>query len=235
MTAVADHHVMASSKLRRLRLVWEQPETHRFVEVGQLTELADQGRYSFQYSPGIQDLGLVPLTEFPEFSATYVSEWLPAFFLNRVMSARRPSYYAYLSWLGLSGSTEPMEILARTGGGRATDDFHVLDTFDVQNGHRVGWFPASGIARIDGASGRVVDLRAGDELAIVDQVRDARNHRTMLLSAPDGAPVGYVPDWLVDEVDQMRQTGPVTIFVEQVNLDAPDHLKLLCRLEAPAD
>ena len=76
------------------------------------------------------DPDFVPLLEYPDPESAYVSNELPAFFANRVLSAARPNCARYLDWLGVDALDDqdvPFEVLARTGGGRATDTFHVVD------------------------------------------------------------------------------------------------------------
>ena len=119
---------------RKFRLIWKNPDDGGYHEVGQFMHLRD-GRYVFAYR---QDVGSVdgfhPLLQFPDTGRTYVSEVLPAFFANRVMSRKRVNYGEYVGWLGLTEDALPVEILARTGGGRATDTFHVVDSFEEHDG-----------------------------------------------------------------------------------------------------
>jgi len=214
-----------------LRLVWQDPNTHRFIDVARLTDLG-QGRYGFEYNDGARSKGFFPLSEFPDLTQSYTCTSLPAFFANRVMSSRRGTYQSYLGWLGLDDVPTPMEILARTGGGRATDTFHVVDSFRERSGQRSGRFFASGISHITNVESRLSALRQGDVLKLRDDTANPANPRAILLDAQGGGEVGWVPDWLLNDVHSMRQDSNLTITVEQVNLDAPAHLRLLCRLEA---
>lgn len=61
-----------------------------FTKVGQLDQLVD-GRYAFRYlPPASEDPDFFPLDEFPHVGRAYVSDALPSFFANRVMSHDRP-------------------------------------------------------------------------------------------------------------------------------------------------
>lgn len=212
---------------RKLRLIWKHPETRRYHDVGRFEELHD-GRFVFRYTDGA---GEVPdfsaLLQFPDLDRVYVSEALPAFFANRIMSKQRPSYEHHLGWLGLSADAAPFEILARTGGSRATDTFHVVGAFDPEEDQHEGAFFVSGVRykKFDLSS-----LRIGQELELVDEPDNAINPRALLLSS-DGAQLGWVPDWLVDDLHAFRSAGgAVSVRIEQVNLDAPPHLSVLCRM-----
>ena len=215
-----------------LRLVWQQPATHRFIDVGRLTDLGE-GRYGFEYTEGAHGNGFFPLSEFPDLDESYTCNSFPAFFANRVMSSRRGSYRTYLGWLGLADVPTPMEILARTGGSRVTDTFHVVDSFQEHDGRRMGRFFASGISHIDGVDQRLAALHSGDVLDLRDDTTNPANPQAILLDAHGQGEVGWVPDWLLNDVHAMRGPGSsLTIAVDQVNLDAPPHLQLLCRLSA---
>ncbi|RRD04700.1 hypothetical protein EII34_09150 [Arachnia propionica] len=213
----------------KFRLIWKNPVDGGYHEVGQFEHLRD-GRYVFAYREDVGSVdGFHPLLQFPDTGRPYVSEVLPAFFANRVMSRKRVNYGEYVGWLGLTEDALPVEILARTGGGRETDTFHVVDSFEEHDGRCEGWFFISGVRHQNEAVAR--ELKVGDQLELCDEPDNPVNPRAILLTT-DGTPVGWVPDWLVDTVHRLRETNEVEVFVDQVNLDAPSRLAVLCRLEA---
>lgn len=212
----------------KLRLIWKDPGTRRYHQVGQFEALSD-GRYAFGYLPAASELdGFEALLEFPGLKRIYVSQDLPSFLANRVMSDRRPSYGQHLGWLGLDADATPVEILARTGGPRETDTFHVVDAFEPVNGRCEGRFFVSGSSR------KEVDLRAlkiEQELQLRDEPDNPHDPRAVLLTA-DGEEIGWVPAWLVEDIHRFRASqAQIRIFVEQVNPEAPARLAIRCRLE----
>lgn len=211
----------------KLRLIWKNPDSRRYHEVGEFSALASGG-YAFSYGPNAASLqGFHPLLQFPDLTRRYVSDALPAFFANRIMTEGRPSYEQHLGWLGLTRDAPPIEILARTGGPRATDTFHVVDSFEPNEGKCEGSFFVSGVRyqRFDLSS-----LATGQELALVEEPTNEHNPRAILLAA-DGSTLGWIPDWLVDEIHSFKECGYVVrVNVEQVNLDSPPHLAVRCRL-----
>ena len=221
--------------VRRLLVVWQNPATSRFVRVGELDELAD-GRMAFSYlESAAADPDFFPLDEFPDLSRSYVSDGLPGFFANRVMSTHRDSYGSYRSWLGLgdAGADTPTEVLARTGGPRATDTFHVVDLPGVTAGRLESRFFVSGIRHVQDAARRLEALEIGAELGLRPEPENPVNPDAVLVDVRDGVEVGWVPDWLVAELRALREQGQdLRCFVEQVNPDAPAHLRLLVRLES---
>lgn len=221
--------------MRRLLLIWQDPQSRRFVRVGQLEELAG-GRFVFRYLPAAREGGFSPLVQFPKLDDVYVSEALPAFFANRVMSRHRDSYGVYRHQIGLetAGADTPVEVLARTGGQRATDTFHIVDDLQPSaDGRVVGRFLASGVRYLPGADERLRNMAPDQLLQLRDEPDNPVNPRAILIDVRDGAPIGHVPDWLVDDIHHLRDAASeITLVAERVNPDAPPHLRLLCRLEA---
>ena len=225
-----------SSVERSLLLVWQDRSDRRFVPVAELNYLAD-GRYVFQYSHDARNTpAFFPLDEYPDLSRTYVSESLPVFFANRVMSSERPSYDRYLHWLGLENrvsSEVPLEILARTGAGRATDTFHVVDRPLKGEKSFVSRFFVSGVRHVEDPDAALAAVRSGDRLVLRKQPDNAKNARAVIIDLETGAQLGWVPDWLCDEVTRLLDEGwSLDLVAEQVNPDAPAHTRVLCHLAA---
>jgi len=226
-----------STSQRSLLLVWQSPASRRFVKVGRLDLLAGN-RFAFRYLPDdSNDAEFFALDDYPERDRIYVSDELPAFFANRVMSAERPSYPQYLAWLGIDQSLAsvslPVEVLARTGGSRATDTFHILDVPVQWDDHFTSRFFVSGISHTDEAENVLSAVPNGSRLALRLDEANPGNPRAVLINTSDGRKVGYVPDWLCSDVYDLIQTGwTLAAVAERVNLDAPDHVKVLCRVDA---
>ena len=157
------------SVARRLFLIWQNPGSRQFVRVGTLFELVD-GRYAFEYTASARATDdFYPLTQFPDMERTYVSTGLPAFFVNRLMSRKRESFTSYLHALGIDSDAvdTPMELLARTGGPRATDTFHLVDDLMADaDGVVVSRFLASGVRYLDADGTHLARVRDGDRLRL---------------------------------------------------------------------
>lgn len=238
MTGSPSLHTVAAPTIdarRRLFLIWQNPDTRQFIRVGVLAELVD-GRYAFEYTDGADADGFHPLVQFPDVRRTYVSDCLPAFFANRLMSKKRPSYPAYLDALGIdiAGFGTPMELLARTGGPRASDTFHLVDDLTADdNGCIVSRFLASGVRHVEGSADALSRVRSGDELKLRPETTNPVNKRAQLICAGTGEALGYVPDWLLDDLGALlKRADSYRVVAERVNPDANPHLRLLCRVEA---
>lgn len=234
--AASQPDLQRSAVARSLLVVWQDPADRRFVPIAELSHLND-GRYVFQYSDAARvNSGFFALDEYPDLSRTYVSDSLPVFFTNRVMTAGRPSYDRYLHWLGienLQSSEVPLEVLARTGGGRATDTFHIVDR--PLKGERAfsSRFFVSGIRHVENPDDALAKVRPGDRLELRRQPDNAKNPKAVIIDVETGVQLGWVPDWLCGEVTDLLTDGwSLTLTAEQVNLDAPAHTRVLCLLTA---
>jgi hypothetical protein len=73
----------------------------------------------------------------------------------------------------------------------------------------------------------------GQRLCLRDDPDNPVNHRAILIDACEREPVGFVPDWLVEDVHTLRaESMDFLVVADRINVDAPSHLRLLCRLEA---
>ena len=221
---------------QRLFLIWQNPESRQFVRVGVLSELTD-GRYAFEYTTNAQSVaGFYPLTQFPDFDKTYVSTGLPAFFVNRLMSRKRDSFPDYLRSLAIDSPSldTPMELLARTGGPRETDTFHLVGDLSADaEGVVVSRFLASGVRYVDADGARLTCVEDGQRLQLRADPTNPANERAQLICVGSGEPVGYVPDWLLPDLEDLQsRSSELEIIAERVSPDAAPHLRLLCRIEA---
>lgn len=225
-----------SASLKTLVLVWQNPATRLFAKVGQVDALSG-GRFAFRYIDGAwTDPDFVPLLEYPDIDAAYVSDEVPAFFSNRILSADRPNYARYLGWLGVEGTSAeelPFEVLARTGGGRATDTFHVVEMPAATADHFVSRFFVSGLRYFDESGDALAKLQNGSVLRLELEEDNHVNPKAVLVATGEYHRLGYVPDWLCGDVHARVADGwTITAIAERVNLDAPAHVRILCRLEA---
>lgn len=84
-------------------------------------------RYSFAYLKLAERLAhFEPLPGLPDVHRRYDSDQLFPVFANRVMPRRRPDYDLFTARLDLTGDADPFEVLARSGGRRATDRIEVF-------------------------------------------------------------------------------------------------------------
>src|SRR5690606_23254165 len=92
-----------------------------------------------------------------------------------------------------------------------------------------------GIRHVTGAAEAIEDLSPGELLRLVDDRENPYNPQALLLHRDDELPVGYVPDYLVDHVHDLRHLNghDPDVIVEHVNdADTAPRLRILCRIDA---
>lgn len=227
----------ANDRPREFRVVWQNPITRKFVHVGWLEFDGDQFKYS--YTPDAElDGDFTPFAAFPDFRSPYHSTELFDFFADRV--ARIATGDTTLaSALGLEqNKATPVELLARSWAQDVHDTVQVVPEPTVRpDGTSERMFLASGVRHVDeanpdGVAKRIAKLKHGDALTLRDEPTNPVNEHAIVLDA-SGKPVGWVPDYLLEEVHKQRDAGfEVGVFVEHANgMDVPWHLRLLCRVE----
>lgn len=228
--------------MKALFVAWQDPESRRWLPVGRLRFLS--GHYEFRYTHGAinaQSTGnFRPFGRMTDLGGVYISDKLFPLFSNRVLPKSRPEYRKYLGWLGITESDHmDLEVLARTGGQRATDS---LELFPMPEPDVAGnfstYFFSRGIRHLSQESVRhVSELKPGDRLFLMRDIQNAHDEKALLMRTDDPVSlVGYCPRYfagefcrLIDEFGAAR----VRLTVDQVNIDAPSQLRLLCRLQAP--
>ncbi|ELY4321608.1 HIRAN domain-containing protein [Cronobacter turicensis] len=216
-------------------VAWQAPDTHDWHVVGNLQ--ARKSEYIFKYTKGA--LTSPKFTKFSgmnDVTETYVSEELFPLFKNRLLSPRRPEYPKFISWLGLDGeSAEPIEILARSGGMRSTDQLQMFKRIEIgQDGefehfffaHGLGYMPASANERVSG-------LKPGDCLRLCLDIQNSYDHAAVIIRADSPAEiVGYCPRYFARDIKNMLldEVSSINLSVERISDDAPHNYRLLCKV-----
>ena len=227
---------------RRLYATWRHPEG-LIRPVGILTRrVSDQPdggvSYRFVYVKAAEQLdGFRHLPGLPDLHKVYDSSELFPVFQNRQMPRQRPDYAEYVSELDLDLGADPFAVLARSEGWRATDRIEVFSYPEcTPEGDLKALFFARGIRHLSGAGDAVSHVRPGDLLRLVADPSNDVNPQAILMSNRTDERVGWVPDYLVDMIHELRESFGIDVEVtaEHVNPETtPPHMRLLCRLRAP--
>ena len=232
--------------MKTLFLAWQDPHTRRWVPIGRLTRPGTH--YQFVYTCGAEraerTLGFRPLEAFPDLHLLYESDELFPLFLNRLPSQSRPDYRQFIEYLNVPRhEDDPMALLARTAGRRATDSLEVfpLPKRDPAGRYHIHFF-AHGIRHLPQSSlDRINKLEPRERLNLAADLQNPVEPRALMLRTAESFEgdihiVGYCPRYLVPDIWSLLKMDPdsVLVQVEQVNhAPAPQQLRLLCRLEAP--
>jgi hypothetical protein len=223
-----------------LFLTWQDPSTRAWFPVGKLTH--DGRLYHFVYLQGAikakQEASFQPIISFPDFYQEYGSLELFPLFQNRLRRRSRPDYPAFMASLNLSlDQTDPIMILARSGGRRQTDTYEVFPCPEKNElGQYQIHFFAHGLRHFpDTSQARALTLQPGDLLSILHDCQNAYDSRALMLRTEDRHNVGFCPRYLNQDFFELVEKFPhkVQVIVDRVN-PAPHPLqsRLLCRLTA---
>ncbi|MBN9139244.1 MAG: hypothetical protein J0H23_00295 [Micrococcales bacterium] len=239
---------------RRLVVCWQHPLTRAVEEIGLLT--FDGSAYRFQYLERARTVdGFQPLIGFDDFGEAYESDELFPFFAQRVMDPRRPDYIRFVEGLSVDPDDEdsPWELLARTRGKREGD---TIQLFPAPRVSEHGWecsFLVHGTRHMtlktvpigDEMRGKysseqfeeiLSGLAPGDPLQLQPEPANEWTDSALLVLDAGGHPLGYVPNLLLEAVQNALTNGDVHLFVERVNPpEAGWHLRVLARLDAESD
>lgn len=216
-------------------VAWQAPDTRDWHVVGNLQER--NSGYVFKYTKGA-----LKSSKFTKFSGmndvreTYVSEELFPLFKNRLLSPRRPEYPRFIKWLGIEEDhANPIEILARSGGLRSTDQLQIFKKIEVdQNGQFEHFFFLHGLSYLNSmANERVSELQPGQVLRLCLDLQNEYDGDAVVVRADKPAEiVGYCPRYLSNDIKKMllNDSKSVTLTVERISDDAPHNYRLLCKL-----
>jgi hypothetical protein len=225
-----------------LFVAWQDPSSRSWIPVGRLTY--QNGRYAFAYTRGAQDAktskNFRPFGRMTDLGVVYVSKELFPLFANRVLNESRPEYPDYLRWLGLPHQeSNELEVLARSGGLRATDTLEVFPCPEPTGDQEyVVYFFSRGIRHLlPENQARIPTLKVGQRLFLMKDVQNSFDPSAILMRTADPvANVGYCPQYFSQEFTGLLDVvgcDNVSVTVERVNADAPMQFKLLCKLTAP--
>lgn len=227
-------------------VAWRDPVGHRCYPVARLARSGSEDgigsvEYEFVYVRGANDArakGFSPIVPFDRFEGVYRSRGLFPFFANRLMSEARPEYAGFLDRLMLGpGHADPLEVLTRTGGIRATDSFEVFPLPRIDPDlpgfrtlflvHALRHFPAS-------AHERIARLQPGELLYLMQDCQNEWDPHAIALRTADRVLVGHIPNYLLLEVYTLaNQCESVDLTVAKVSpTPAPLDQRLLCQMES---
>jgi hypothetical protein len=216
-------------------IAWQAPDTHEWHVVGSLQER--NAGYVFNYTKGV--LASAMFTRFSgmnDIYETYVSEELFPLFKNRLLSSRRPEYPRFIKWLGLDEkNAQPIEILARSGGKRSTDQLQMFKKIEADDsGYFEHYFFAHGLGHMsESVQARIVELQKGDELLMSLDVQNRFDKHAVIIRVDCPAEIlGFCPRYFSSDIKRLLldESSGIKLTVEKISDDAPYNYRLLCKL-----
>ncbi|HYZ85383.1 MAG TPA: HIRAN domain-containing protein [Bryobacteraceae bacterium] len=228
---------------RAIFLAWQDPQKRRWYPIGRLS--SNGRRFVFVYTNGALDAqqtgGFVPLAAFPDLGRVYQSDSLFPLFSNRLLPLSRPDYPLFLDWLNVTrANANPLALLARSGGQRATDTLEVFPyPEELADGVYETCFFLHGLSHMPAdAVQRASALAPGERLLVMWDFQNPHDPDALALRTAETYPgdihvIGYCPRFLRGEILKLMTSGdnPPEVTVERVNpTPAPVQFRVLCRL-----
>lgn len=219
---------------------WRSPDTRTIHPVARIVFRQDQKRYEFAYIRAVQKAlaqGFLPFVEFPGLDRVYSSESPFPLISNRVMPPSRPDYPGFLASLGLSESAHPMQILARTGGQRTTDQ---IELFPLPTPDAGGCYFTHCLIRAvrympqPATEERIARLAPDEQLFVMWDVQNPVDPHAIAVRTADYHTVGFLPAYLTGDAWKLTANcGTLTVNVDRVNPPPAEvHHRLLVRVAA---
>lgn len=223
--------------MKRLFVATQNSLTREWVPVAELQEV--EAGYELRYTKGATRVpGFSGLGRMQELDKIYASRTLFPFFSNRLISKSRPEYRDYLRWLDLeSGPTSPMQVLAITGGSRATDNYEIVAPPKAENGLLRLEFFTRGLRYLPKTTvDQIMSLANGERAFLMRDVQNERDAGALAIRTadPNVMMAGYVPKYYCAGISRLLEQSPESVRakIKRVNPDAPLDMKLLLSLEA---
>ena len=163
----------------------------------------------------------------------YYSQELFPLFANRILNCSRPEYRDYLRWLAMNPDKEndPMQLLARSGGERATDELYVFAYPETNDqGDLELFFLSNGLRYLDSANLQCIgQLQTGDGLTLRREADNEHDAFALVIETKDLIKVGYCPRYFNRDLCQIMEKTTIRLTVERLNDDAPIQFRLLCK------
>jgi hypothetical protein len=161
-------------------------------------------------------------------------QYLFPLFANRLLYKSRPEYQAYLQWLNVPGneSNNPLLLLARSGGKRATD---LLEVFPYPERNAAGnyefYFFSRELRHLSKETLEKINLMSlGEQLLLVPSSQNEHDTYAIALQTNNSVKVGYCPPYWAENFWQMMENmKQIDLTVVKVNREAPLQFRLLCK------
>ncbi len=216
----------------RIYLSWQSQNDRSWHVVGRLDRF--QGKYRFVYTKGATHSKFLPLAGMPNIYKQYESDYLFPVFENRLLSTKRPEYQKFIRWLDLDvESVSALDVLARSEGRKATDQFQVFPDLTALNGRLEVCFFVHGTSHMEDADIMISSVRENEKLLLQPYPENPADKKAVLICADNPyRKLGYLPRYLASVMSDFIQQSPelVDIRLKKISLDAPVYYQLLCSM-----
>jgi hypothetical protein len=185
-----------------LFVTWQAPETRRIFPVARVLRLPD-GRYEWAYLRAVEEArahGFAGLPGYEELETVRVGSDLPALFAHRVPARGGRRSPGAQRAANDSFDPAPITLLVPVGAGRNERLEVFAPPLPAPLGKFWGVFAARGVGRIPGTEAALESLVPHEALRLRAEPLNPYNPRALLIVRADETPLGYVPDYFVNEL-----------------------------------
>ncbi|MFZ7175410.1 HIRAN domain-containing protein, partial [[Pasteurella] aerogenes] len=205
--------------------------------IGLLSYSQERQKFIFKYTKGAeQDPNFKPFNGMENIKGEYSSEELFPLFKNRILYEKRPEYANFISWLGLDKNANPIDILALSGGHRITDNLQTFGIININDDKTFTYsFFVHGLSSLTkNQLERIALLKPTEKLYLcLDRQNEYDNSGVLIRTNDPKEFIGFCPRYLSKTLTDLinKDANSITLYVENVNNQAPLQYKLKCTLK----
>lgn len=219
---------------KTLFIAWQDKGSSRqWFPIGRLDADVESEQYRFRYILGAKraakEAEFPLLIAFPKLECDYKSSSLFSLFSNRVMRPSRPDFKKYLKSLALTEDSDPIDMMAVSGGRRVTDSYEVFPQIvKTPDGDFACRFFLHGGKHISpAAQERLGRLETDERLYLALELTNPLGEKAVQIQTTDYHMIGWAPRYLAHDLSaalagpqgscmaQVVQVNPMPIPSEQ--------------------
>jgi hypothetical protein len=230
-----------------LFITWQEPESRRIYPIARLLRAAS-GEFEFAYIRAALEAarhGFSGLPGFEDLEEVYSSSQLPMLFESHKASRGRRvplegEFGPSLEPANDALDAAPVTILVPRQAGASPERLEAFaPPLPGMGGKFWGAFVIRGVGRVPGSAELVERLTANEALALVPEPHNAYNPRALLVARENGSPIGYLPDYLANELGRIPRgadgLSAAVLAVHRINFPPAQPLyQVTCRYHCEA-
>ena len=188
-------------------LAWQDKGvSQEWFPIGRLDADVERGKYRFRYIGGAKrakrEAKFPLLVAFPHLEGDYKSAKLFSTFSNRVMWPSRPDFKDYLKSLALTEDSDPIDMMAVSGGRRITDSYEVFPKIVKKDdgGFICRFFLHGGKHVSPAAQERLDSLSADEGLYLALELTNPLGELAVQIQTTDYHMIGWSPRYLARDL-----------------------------------
>ena len=225
---------------KTLFIAWQDKGVSRqWFPIGRLDADVEDNKYRFRYTGGAKraekEVRFPLLVAFPRIDKDYRATRLFSTFSNRAMRPSRPDFKDYVNSLALAADTDPIDMLAVSGGHRVTDSYEVFPRLGkkADGSFSCRFFLHGGKHVSQSAQMRLDRLTADEELYLALELTNPLDEKAVQIQSTDYHMIGWAPRYLAYDLS-VALAGPLgscRARVVQVNpMPIPSEQRVLIEL-----